>query len=293
MTKPLKQISRHIVWVPLCAILVGLSVHDGKAQFGGSVFPAPSPGASSCSATGANWLTCTISGSTLTLGAAAGQTSHQVIGTCGSATAFGPCQPACSDLSNAATSCSTDTTNASNITTGTVGYSRLPTPAGGGPGGVVAVLTAPTGAISNTATQVIGYTVPSGTFAVGTTYTIEAWGVQSTSTSPGADTFSIEIGSTSLSGNIIVQDTPSATASASTAPVYVRASITVFASVVSGGMTVCGSTSGAFSTTCRVSVLSSATVSTGQSNVIELVYQSGASTSNINFTLAKITLERP
>jgi hypothetical protein len=81
---------------------------DAKAQFGGNVFPPPSPGASSCSAPGVNWLTCTISGSTLTLGAAAGQTSHQVIGTCGSATSFGPCRPACADLSNAVNSCSTD-----------------------------------------------------------------------------------------------------------------------------------------------------------------------------------------
>jgi hypothetical protein len=129
-----------------------------------------------------SWLTVSnspINGAgTLTFAAATGQTSHQVIGTCGSATSFAPCslvagdlpsiplatgvtgtlpaanlptptastlggiesitsashnwvayidrsgvphqsQPACGDLSNAANSCSTDATNASNITAGT------------------------------------------------------------------------------------------------------------------------------------------------------------------------------
>ena len=39
--------------------------------------------------------------------------------------------------------------------------------------------------------------------------------------------------------------------------------------------------------------MNSATITAGQSDVIELVHQSGASTSSINFSLAKITLERP
>jgi hypothetical protein len=202
-------------------------------------------------------------------------------------------QPSCADLTNAANSCSTDATNASNIAAGTLGYGRLPTPAGGGPAGVVAVLTAATGAISNTATQVIGYTVPSGTFATGTTYTIEAWGLETTSTSPGNDTFSIEIGSASLSGNSIVQNAPAASASATALAVWVRGSITIFAGSVSGSMTVCATTSGALSGTCKVAAMNSATITAGQNNVIELVYQSGASTSSINFSLAKITLEKP
>src|ERR1022692_1224681 len=96
MTKPLKQVSRSIGWFPLCAILVGPFAHDGRAQ--SSVFPPPSPGARSCSAPGANWLTCMISGGALTLGAASGQASHQVIGTCGSATSFGPCSLGIADL---------------------------------------------------------------------------------------------------------------------------------------------------------------------------------------------------
>ena len=97
MTKPVKQVSRRIVWLALCAIQVGWFAHDVRAQ-GSSVFPPPSGGATSCTAPGANWLTCTISGGALTLGAASGQASHQVIGTCGSATSFGPCSLGIADL---------------------------------------------------------------------------------------------------------------------------------------------------------------------------------------------------
>jgi len=185
----IKNISKCIIWFFLGAVPAVFAQHS-----------APS-GAASCSAPGANWLTCAISGSTLTLGAATGQTSHQVIGTCGSATSFGPCslvagdlpsislttgvtgtlpaanlptptastlggiesitsashnwvayidtsgvphqsQPACGDLSNAANSCSTDATNASNITAGTLPAAQLPTPTASTLGGIESLASA-------------------------------------------------------------------------------------------------------------------------------------------------------
>lgn len=79
----------------------------------------------------------------------------------------------------------------------------------------------------------------------------------------------MEIGSASLSGNVIVQIAPTATGSVTTKPVYVKAALTIFASTVSGGI---------------VAWSNSATITAGQSNVLELVYQSGASTSSVTFT---------
>lgn len=74
---------RRIVWV---LALLG-AVIAAPALLGQYVPPASSGGATSCSAAGA-----------LTLGAASGQASHKVIGTCGSATSFGPCSLVGTDL---------------------------------------------------------------------------------------------------------------------------------------------------------------------------------------------------
>ncbi len=56
-----------------------------------------------CGTFGASWLSCSFGANptttpVLTLGAATGQTSHQVIGTCGSATSFGPCALQAGDI---------------------------------------------------------------------------------------------------------------------------------------------------------------------------------------------------
>jgi hypothetical protein len=58
-------------------------------------------------------------------------------------------------------------------------------------------------------------------------------------------------------------------------------------------MTIGEMTSRAFTSICVIGAGSAVFMTPGQSSVIELVYQSGASTNNINFSVAKITLERP
>jgi hypothetical protein len=67
-----------------------------KSQTG--VFPPPSGGVTFCSSSGADWLTCNVNVSALSIGAATGQTPHQVVGTCGSATSFGPCSLTSAEL---------------------------------------------------------------------------------------------------------------------------------------------------------------------------------------------------
>lgn len=65
--------------------------------------------------------------------------SHQWINTISSLGVPSSTQPACGDLSNAATSCSTDTTNATNITSGTLPAAQLPNPSASTKGGVQSI----------------------------------------------------------------------------------------------------------------------------------------------------------
>jgi hypothetical protein len=161
------------------------------------------------------------------------------------------------------------------------------------PPGVVAVLTSLVGPLSNSAAQVIGYTIPANTIAAGTTYTIEAYGYLSNSGSSSADTFSIELGTTTLSGNVLVSSAPNAVASAVGQGLHLRAKLTYWGPNVSASVEVCGTSSTTFTTTCVVNYAASATITTTVSNVLELDFLSAASTSTIHFNVATITLDKP
>src|ERR1022692_309141 len=200
-----------------------LFAHLGRAQT--AFFPPPSPGASSCSATGANWMTCTISGSTLTLGAATGQTSHLVIGTCGSATSFAPCSLVAGDLPSIPLSTGV---------TGTLPAANLPAPAGGGPPGGLAALTSSTGGLGNGETTVVSYLIPGGTIQAGTTYRIRAFGTCSSTVASNTSHFYIRYGSAdSSSDTALYSPTLTSTTGASAIPFAVDMIVTFQSTTVS------------------------------------------------------------
>lgn len=154
------------------------------------------------------------------------------------------------------------------------------------------------GAISNTETQVVGLSVPALTLLVGTSFHIHAAGNVTTSTSPGADTFRIRIGTSSLSGNIAVSVAPTPTASVSTQPFTLDAWVTVRTTGTSGS--IIGDiqifdggslTTGAFTLAENGAVpTSTVVVDTTAVKILELTFISGASTSSITFQTAFIQL---
>ena len=414
-----KQASTRIAPFLLCLALAGWFSHKVRAQ---TVISSPG-GANSCSATGANWLTCTLSGSTLTVGAATGQASHKVIGTCGSATSFGPCslvagdlpsiplstgvtgtlpaanlptpmastlggiesitpashnwvayidtsgvphqsqpacgdlsnaanscstdatnasnitagtlpaaqlptptastlggieslasashkwinaistagvpaatQPACGDLSNAANSCSTDATNASNIASATLGAGRLPAPAGGGPPGGVASITSTSGAINTTETSILSYTVPANTIAAGTTYRVVAYGACTASAGNVSD-FRLRFGSTGGAGDTAIAALAPTSATTGTGVAFrVEFYITFQSTSVSQAQAILSNNGSAGIYTAQ-QLLMGETNTTGltttANEILQFSYSSAATSTTSTFYLATIELVKP
>jgi hypothetical protein len=284
MTNTLMQVSRRFIWFAACAILIGWFAHDGRAQ-GSNVFPPPSGGATSCSAPGANWLTCNISGSTLTLGAATGQTSHQVIGTCGTATSFAPCSLVAGDLPSIPLSTGVN---------GTLSAANLPAPAGGGPPGGVASITSATGSLSNGETPVVSYLVPGGTIQAGTTYRFQVYGTCTSSTASNTSHFYIRYGSADSSGDTaLYSPTLTSTTGASGIPFSVDVLVTFQSTTVSQAQyryLQTGASGLAAQAVTEGTPNQTAGLTTTGNNYLQLSFYTSATTTSANIYLATIEL---
>ena len=165
------------------------------------------------------------------------------------------------------------------------------------PGGCSSIVAA-SSAIANTETQVVVCTIPANLMQAGTTFHIHAGGNGTTSTTPGNSTFRIRMGTSSLSGNIPVSVAAAANASVTGQPFTMDAVVTV--RTAGSGGTVIGDIivedggsliTGLFTVAGNIGApTSTVALDTTATKLIELTFQSGASTSSITFQTAFIEI---
>jgi hypothetical protein len=154
-------------------------------------------------------------------------------------------------------------------------------------------LSATTGGITTTETQVKGITIPADTLVVGSVYKIEAWATM-TSTAANVVTFRMRLGPTTLTGTVVDSINPTATTTASTDSFKVEALLTVRSvgatGTVTGGVSMFGGASQPFAVATRIDQLSSTvTIDTTVANILEFTAQTAAGTTTVTFRQAVIT----
>lgn len=175
------------------------------------------------------------------------------------------------------------------ITFGEVRAAFLPAEATVGLGS----LSATTGGITTTETQVKGITIPANTLVVGSVYRIEAWATM-TSTAANVVTMRMRLGPTTLTGTVVDSINPTATTTASTDSFKVEALLTVRSvgatGTVTGGVSMFGGASQPFAVATRIDQLSSTvTIDTTVANILEFTAQTAAGTTTVTFRQAVIT----
>ena len=191
-----------------------------------------------------------------------------------------------------------DTTNdreyvALDVTVGAAVW-RETTPPGAG-GTLLASITAASAAIANTETVVVAATLGAGSLAVGQSFRVRAAGVGTTAGTPGASTFRIRIGPTTLTGTIPTSVAPSAVASVTAQPFSFEAIVTIRTITASG--TIIGEcqvfgddvATGLFTVLVDLSAtVATVAVDSTVANLLELTFQSGAASSSCTFHIATI-----
>lgn len=154
----------------------------------------------------------------------------------------------------------------------------------------LATRTSATGAITSTETQVLGITIPAGSFTVGSTYRFTAHALL-TSSAANSVTFRMRVGPTTLTGSAAMARALTATTTASSDGFTVSGLFTVRTVGASGtcigNVSIVGSGAQPFSTNAASSASNAAvSVDTTVANILEFTIQTGAGTTSVTVTQA-------
>jgi hypothetical protein len=157
----------------------------------------------------------------------------------------------------------------------------------------IAVITATSAAINTTHTQIIGATLRAGTLVAGSTIRIKASGT-CTSSAANISNFRLRIGTTTLTGNIVVSVDPTGFTSGTNIPFTVEVMGTVRTvgssgtALGAGWLNNNGTTGVSNAAIVAAQTTATVTVNTTVDNIVELTYVAAATTTTCTFYNATI-----